>query len=260
MPDGEQYWLGHRERLREKARRVGIEALRPYEIVELILFQADPRADMSKLARALTVRFGTLKGLLSADMDQLMAVEGMSRNAANWIMRTGELLRQFLSFDGDTTLRIWRSRDLIDYIAPCRQEVRAPQTWMLYTDRDDRLMMCSVLCESLGWADAMIAQQILREAMSLKARCAYLVCFVGTAPMELTAHERAFLESLSITLRAVAVELVDVLMVGEMGFHSLNQAGEMDELRLAGMNQRMREEQSSDGANGKPGIKEDAHA
>ena len=231
MPNDAPYWLGHRARLRDKARQVGIEALRPYEIVELILYQADPRADMSELARALIGHFGTVEAVLSASRDDLLSVSGMKRPAADWIMRTGELVRSFVAADAAPMLRIWRAKDLIGYIAPIWHEVPAPQTWMLYTDYEDRLLMRSVLCESLGWADPMIAQQVLREAIALQARRAFLVCFYGIEPLELTPEEQAFLSRLAVTLRAVGVELLDCLLVGEAGFHSLNQAGQMTSVR-----------------------------
>ena len=234
MPnDAEQYWLGHRARLRDKARTVGIEALRPYEIVELILYQSDLRADMAELARALIGRFGTIGAILSAPRDELMAVTGMKRQAADWIIRTGELTRRFAVASAAPQLRIWRARDLIGFVSPVWRDVPAPQTWMLYTDYDDRLLMRSVLCDSLGWADPMIAQQILREALALQARRAFLVCFTGVEPLELTAEEHEFLGRLADTLRAVGVELLDCLLVGEAGFLSLNQSGQMDAVRAA---------------------------
>lgn len=233
MPNDTPYWLGHRARLREKARTVGIEALRPYEMVELILYQAEPRADVEALARALIGRFGSLGALLSASREELLSVEGMRRPAADWIMRTGELTRRFVTAFDAPLLRIWRAKDLIGYIAPQWHDVPAPQTWMLYTDYEDRLLMRSVLCESLGWADPMIAQEVLREAMALQARRAFLVCFTGVEPLELTPEEHEFLGRLADTLRAVGVELLDCLLAGEAGFLSLNQSGQMDAVRAA---------------------------
>lgn len=232
MPsDSDQYWLGHRARLRDKARAVGVEALRPYEIVELILYQSDLRADMTDLARALIGRFGTIRAVLSASREELMAVKGMKRQAADWIMRTGELTRRFVAAAEAELPRIWRVRDLMDFVAPVWRDVPAPQTWMLYADYEDRLLMRSVLCDSLAWADPMIAQEVLREALALQARRAFLVCFTGTEPLELTEGEHAFLHSLSVTLRAVGVELLDCLLVGEPGMLSMNKSGHMEAMR-----------------------------
>lgn len=241
MPNDNPYWLGHRSRLRDKARSVGVEALRPYEIAELILYQADPRSDMSGLARALINRFGTIRALLSASREELMSVEGMKRPAAEWILRTGRLVDRFTDDAAAPHLRLWRLADMERFIDPIWQDVPAPQTWMLYTDFDDRLLMRSVLCESLAWADPAIAQGVLREAIALQARRAFLVCFTGPEPPELTPNERDYLVRLADTLRAVGVELLDCLLVSEAGMRSLNKSGQMDEVRMASDNVSLHE-------------------
>lgn len=228
----EHAWLGHRTRLRDKARTIGLESLRPYEVVELILYQSDLRADMEGLARALVEHFGSIGAVFSASQSELMAVPGMRRGAADWIMRTGMLTRHFTDAEHQKTTRIVRLTDLIRYIAPLWRDVPAPQTWMLYTDFQNRLLMRSLLCDSLAWADPAIARQILQDAMSINARRAFLICFTGPEPLALTDEERTYLHSLAVTLGVVGVDLLDCLLVGEAGFHSMNQAHEMEETRL----------------------------
>jgi DNA repair protein RadC len=53
------HYLGHRERLRERFRKGGGDALAEYELVELILFRAMPRRDVKPLAKTLIERFGS---------------------------------------------------------------------------------------------------------------------------------------------------------------------------------------------------------
>ena len=231
MSGEDRYWLGHRARLREKARNVGIEKLRPYEIVELMLYPADPRSDMAQLARALMDRFGSIRALLSAPREALMSVEGMYRRAADWILRTGEMMRCFQEAEQTVYYRISHVKDLMGYIEVNRWQVTAPQTWMLYADQSERLMMCSVLCESLGWADPAVAMDILRESMALQARRAFLVCFTGSEPPALEAHEASFLGQLAVTLHAAGVELMDCLLVSDTASCSLNRSGQMDNVR-----------------------------
>ena len=58
---------GHRERLRRRALMDGAEALRPHELLELLLFYAIPRRDVNALAHELDKRFGGVCGVLAAD-------------------------------------------------------------------------------------------------------------------------------------------------------------------------------------------------
>jgi DNA repair protein RadC len=54
------HYHGHRQRLRERFRSAGAAALSDYELLEMVLFAAQPRRDMKPLAKALLKRFGSL--------------------------------------------------------------------------------------------------------------------------------------------------------------------------------------------------------
>lgn len=53
---------GHRDRLRERFLNAGSEALADYELLELVLFMAQPRRDTKPVAKALLDRFGSFAG------------------------------------------------------------------------------------------------------------------------------------------------------------------------------------------------------
>jgi DNA repair protein RadC len=51
--------LGHRERLRDRAKAGGLMALPDYELLELYLFRTFTRGDVKPIAKALLTRFGS---------------------------------------------------------------------------------------------------------------------------------------------------------------------------------------------------------
>ncbi len=53
------HFHGHRDRLRERFRSGGADALPDYELLELVLFNAHPRQDMKPVAKALIAKFGS---------------------------------------------------------------------------------------------------------------------------------------------------------------------------------------------------------
>ncbi len=65
---------GHRERLRDRALKGGVEALPDYELLELLLFRAIPRRDVKPLAKRLLQHFGSLTATLSAPVEALVRV------------------------------------------------------------------------------------------------------------------------------------------------------------------------------------------
>src|SRR5262249_51428089 len=75
------HYLGHRERLRERFRKGGADALAEYELIELILFRAMPRRDVKPLAKTLVARFGSFAGAVSARPERLREIEGLGEAA-----------------------------------------------------------------------------------------------------------------------------------------------------------------------------------
>jgi DNA repair protein RadC len=74
--------LGHRERLRERAKAGGLAALPDYELLELYLFRTFARGDVKPKAKALLARFGSFGATISASIEDLKTVPGVGESAA----------------------------------------------------------------------------------------------------------------------------------------------------------------------------------
>jgi len=79
MSDGSPHYAGHRQRLRERFLKSGLEGFADYEVVELLLTLAIPRSDVKQPAKALISRFGNLRGILDAPVEQLRSVSGIGK-------------------------------------------------------------------------------------------------------------------------------------------------------------------------------------
>lgn len=62
---------GHRQRLKERFLKGGADAMADYEILELILFMAQPRGDVKPAAKNLISKYKNLVGVLSASPQEL---------------------------------------------------------------------------------------------------------------------------------------------------------------------------------------------
>ncbi len=68
---------GHRERLRQRFLQGGLDAFLDYEIVELLLTLGTPRKDCKEQAKELIEKFGSLKQVLDAPIEELAQVKGI---------------------------------------------------------------------------------------------------------------------------------------------------------------------------------------
>src|SRR5437016_5720802 len=71
------HFLGHRERLRERFEKSGLDGFADYEVIELLLTLAIPRKDVKPLAKELIRRFGNLRGILDTPLSDLRNVPGI---------------------------------------------------------------------------------------------------------------------------------------------------------------------------------------
>ena len=62
---------GHRERLRNRFEKAGLDGFNDYEVLELLLTYAIPRKDTKAISKNLLKRFGSLKEILAADKNEL---------------------------------------------------------------------------------------------------------------------------------------------------------------------------------------------
>ena len=68
--------LGHRQRLRDKFLKSGLDGFHDYEIVELLLTIGTPRKDCKSIAKESLKIFKTLSGVLGANPKDLKEING----------------------------------------------------------------------------------------------------------------------------------------------------------------------------------------
>jgi DNA repair protein RadC len=77
LTDDGPHYHGHRKRLRDHFLKSGLDGLSDYEVVELLLTLAIPRSDVKEPAKTLIARFGNLRGILDAPLEELRTIKGI---------------------------------------------------------------------------------------------------------------------------------------------------------------------------------------
>lgn len=239
-PGDVPYWEGHRERLRMRMEREGWDALKPHEMVELVLYHAVPRQDFSDAARALIDRFGTVGGVFAAPEDALVSVPGMSPATARWVTLTGDMMRAYYAQLSEDAVRLSHWAEVREYLRPLGPAV-GNAMWMLYLDFEFNLITYAPL-EARPWWAAENARQMVRHAASAGARYAILARFDDIRMPHADDGELARLRAIAVTMRAIDVEILDFVLVGRGDPVSLNRSGRMDVIRCESQNLALHED------------------
>lgn len=216
---------GHRERLRNRIMRNGLDALAPHEVVEFLLYYAIPRQDVNALAHRLLKRFENIQGLLGADLDELMQVDGMSEPVARWI--------QLLQSNVDACAEAAQQEKCIlknyaavfHYALLQKSKYRPPCAVQLCLDREGRPLYQSAFCLSPRWGEPEAFQEALNDAICSEAKDVILLIYTHqhtpVASFYDITHARAYLK----LMHAASCSLLDVVLVGEKHLSSLRRSG-----------------------------------
>lgn len=87
---------GHRERLRQRFIKEGLQHFEPHNVLELLLFYAIPQRDTNEIAHRLIDRFGSLSEVLEAPVSELTQIKGIGEYAAVLLSLMPELCNVYL--------------------------------------------------------------------------------------------------------------------------------------------------------------------
>jgi DNA repair protein RadC len=175
QPAEQPHYHGHRERLRERFRKSGQDALSDYELLEMALFAALPRRDTKPLAKSLLKKFGSFAEVMHAPEALLREVDGIGDASVNQLkliaaaasrIAKGEL-RQC------TALSSWN--DVIDYCRTSMAFADKEQFRLLFLDKRNRLIADEV--QQTGTVDhtPVYPREVIKCALELSATAIILV-------------------------------------------------------------------------------------
>ncbi len=86
---------GHRQRMKDRYLTGGLDSFSPHEVIELMLYYAIPQRDVNDLSHRLLERFGSFSGVIEAEYDDLVAVDGMGPNSALLFCICRDVIRRY---------------------------------------------------------------------------------------------------------------------------------------------------------------------
>ncbi|MGA9041348.1 MAG: DNA repair protein RadC [Terriglobales bacterium] len=218
---------GHRERLRARFEKNGLDAFADYEIVELVLTLAIPRGDVKPLAKKLIARFGNLRGILDAPAEELRVVSGVGSVtpialrvlravATIYLQQTAE--ERELLRDPEAIDRFWRAR-----LGDLQHEVFE----VGYLDSSNRLMREGVERLEEGTIDraTVYPRRVMEAALR---RGASALIFAHNHPngnVQPSEQDKTLTRALVLAAAALQIKVIDHLVVSTTTVFSFRKEG-----------------------------------
>jgi DNA repair protein RadC len=169
------HYLGHRQRLRDRFMASGGKGMPDYEILELLLSQAIPRADVKPIAKDLLDRFGSLGEVLSAAPDKLGEIKGIGEAAAvalKVVQAAGLRLSRQQIMNTDA-IGSWDQ--LLDYCKAAMGYEKVEQLRILFLDRKNVLIADEVQQQGTIDHTPLYPREVVKRALDLNASAIILV-------------------------------------------------------------------------------------
>ena len=216
---------GHREKMRQRFLKSGLDAFADHEALELLLYYAIPRRDTNPIAHALMERYGSLSAVLAAPVEDLKKVEGVGESAAILLKLAPQLYRKAKMSDAEQETILSSVERVGAYLLERFAGGKNEVVYQLCLDRKGKLLVCKKLGEG-GVTSADLDIRRLVENALLTGASAVVLAHNHPSGVALPSRDDyAATDRAKTALAVVGVALTDHIIVADGDFVSMADSG-----------------------------------
>ena len=223
----EPHYLHHRQRLRDRFEKSGAEGMHDYELLELLLTYAIPRMDVKPLAKRLIAAFGSLSGVLDADMNKLQRVRGVGPMTATLIRLVNQLYSTYLAENmkkGD----VLSSPEAVLKFARVRLSGLKHEAFMvIFMNTKNEVIDYAMLQEGTVDNVAVYPRRIIERALARHASGLILVHNHPSGNPSPSKEDQMLTRDIATAAHTLDIRVLDHIIVGKDGYFSFVESGMM---------------------------------
>lgn len=219
---------GHRDRLRKRFLKEGLDGFDAHQVLELLLFHAIPRRDTNAVAHRLLKRFGSLPAVFEADPKDLASVEGVGANAAAFLSMIPHVTRRYLHDRVGHSRKTLNTSDaaaeyLVTLMAGRSEEV----FYAICLDSQLKVLYPALISEGTV-KDALVhPRHVVEAAVRHKAASVILAHNHPAGSAKPSTHDHRLTRTLVQALGGIQVRVVDHIIVAGEQIYSFSREGMM---------------------------------
>ncbi len=211
---------GHRQRIKEKYLKNGIDGFLEYEILELLLTYSLPRRDVKPIAKDLLDKFGSLYNITNASKNALCEVEGIKdssyillkliRDINGYIYKENRLLGKKIS----------GTKELLEYLYIDMGHLKVEVFKLIFLDSQHTLLDEKTLFRGTLDKSYIYPRELVKEIFDRDAKS---VIFVHNHPSGKTTPSKAdisFTNNMRFLLKELEINLLDHIIIGNGSYYS----------------------------------------
>ena len=216
---------GHREKMRQRFLKSGLEGFADHEALELLLFYAIPRQDTNPIAHRLMERYGSLSAVLSAPAEDLKKVEGIGESAAVLLKAAGQIAQKARLSDATAQRPLTDVEAVGAYLLERYAGETHEMLYELCLDRKGKLLACKRLSEGSASSAALDIRKVVENAILTSASAVILAHNHPSGIALPSDDDCAATTQAARALQTIGVTLADHIVVADDDFVSMAQSG-----------------------------------
>ncbi|MDR0953349.1 MAG: DNA repair protein RadC [Elusimicrobiota bacterium] len=216
-----QSYTGHRDRLRQRFARAGLDSFMDHEVLELLLTYTIPRKDTKPIAWALIKRFGSLSNVLDATKQELEEIPGIGEQSSTFINLIRGAMRKYFLEEVKESKEIKDPQSVVDF---CRASLQGePNEVFEVIYLTTRNTIIGVERIAIGTIDraSISPRKIIENAFRRRAAALIFVHNHPSGEPSPSQEDISLTENLSRIAAPLGIIVLDHIIVGKGKFFSI---------------------------------------
>ena len=212
---------GHRQRMKDRFLRDGLDGLQEHEVLELLLYYALPYRDTNGLGHLLIDRFGGLCKVLDGEYADLRKVPGVTPHVATLLTLCGQTAHRYMRQCYDVGTQLYDTDMLGQYVLPWFVGQKNESVLLISLDNRCKLLNATRIFEGSVNSTQFNFRQVLQQVLQDNAT---QVVLAHNHPSGFAIPSAADVDTtrrFASVLAVVGVRLLDHLIVSENDYVSM---------------------------------------
>ena len=214
---------GHRERVRERYIKSGLDSFEDHQILEFLLFYCYPMKDTNEIAHRMIKEFGTLTNLFESDALEISKRCKVSKNVAVLVSMIPPLSRIYSSSRWKERTRLESSRSVGQYAISLFIGKTVECFYLICLDSQCKLIYSSLISEGTVNESSAYPREVVKTALKFQAARVVLTHNHPSGLLVPSQEDIYITEKIVNALDAVDIEVVDHIIVGSGKYLSFSE-------------------------------------
>ena len=218
-------YLGHRQRIKEKYEKSGIDGWLDYEVLELVLSYAIPRKDTKPIAKELLSRFKSINGVLDSDKKELQSIKEISGHTAFFLKLLKDVAILYAE-NGIHNRNLLSSPQVVhDYLKASLKGAVDEEFKMLFLDSRNQLIAVETFKVGTVNRSVVYPRKVVERALYNHAVGVILAHNHPSGELQPSQDDRGVTIAIKEALKTVDIALLDHIIIGSNDYYSFRNNG-----------------------------------